>query len=288
MVAAWAGREMEAVDLNDSRLDARIAVLLSDLGSHPNLSIPAACKGRAETQAAYRLFDNDGVTFDNVLAPHARRTLQRVAGHETVLLVQDSTEIDLTRPGPDVAGAGRPAGRVTPGDPVAPAARVHARRDALGHRVGPVRQPRRGAGPGDAETADAAAEAHADRRETEHAVARGAEAEPRHRRTVAADPDRLRGRRRADIYELFAEPRGKPGGPMADWLVRACQDRALDPAGPDDEHRRLLATVSAHAGAVRGAAAGPRARRPRWRRTRAGGVSRASRVRRRCGSGPRR
>ena len=50
----------------------------------------------------------------------------------------------------------------------------------------------------------------------------------------------------ADIYELFAEPLGKPGGPRADWLVRACQDRALDPK-THDEHRRLLDEVSATA-----------------------------------------
>jgi len=91
MVAAWAEREMESVDLNDSRLDGRIAILLSDLGNHPNLSIPAACRGRAEMQAAYRFFDNDAVSFDKVLAPHIERTRQRMAGHETVLMIQDTT-----------------------------------------------------------------------------------------------------------------------------------------------------------------------------------------------------
>lgn len=36
----------------------------------------------------------------------------------------------------------------------------------------------------------------------------------------------------ADIYEWLAEPRSQQaGGPATDWLVRACQDRALEAAG---------------------------------------------------------
>ena len=56
--------------------------------------------------AAYRLFDNDKATFDNVLAPHVDATRERVAGQPTVVLAQDTTEIDLTRPEKPVRGAG--------------------------------------------------------------------------------------------------------------------------------------------------------------------------------------
>ena len=61
---------------------------------------------RAELEAAYRFFDNDKVTFDKVLAPHIERTLQRAAQEKIVLLVQDTSEMDLTRPNSVVAGAG--------------------------------------------------------------------------------------------------------------------------------------------------------------------------------------
>ena len=106
MVAAWAQEEMDSVQLGDERLDTRIATLLSDLGNRPNLSIPGACRGRAEMQAAYRFFANDKVSFQNVLSPHSARTLQRMAQHPVVLLVQDTSEIDLTRPQQEVAGVG--------------------------------------------------------------------------------------------------------------------------------------------------------------------------------------
>lgn len=243
MVAAWAEREMESVDLNDSRLDARIAVLLSDLGNHPNLSIPAACKGKAETQAAYRLFDNDGVTFDNVLAPHVQRTLQRMAEHETVLLVQDSSEIDLTRPEQEVAGAGRldesrrgillhPLHAFTPdGTPLGTAWARCVNRAGEKIRETPKQRMRR--------LKHTPIEEKQSMRWLEGLRQSRAVAEqlPQTRIVCVGDSE-------ADIYELFAEPRGKPGGPMADWLIRACQDRALDSAG-HDEHQKLLATVSA-------------------------------------------
>src|SRR5438309_8641771 len=106
MIAPWAEEEVAQAELGDKRLDDRLVSLLSALGSRPNLSIPAACGGRAEMQAAYRFFDNDKVTFAKVLEPHIQRTRERVAQQAVVLLVQDTTEIDLTRPEQDVEGVG--------------------------------------------------------------------------------------------------------------------------------------------------------------------------------------
>jgi hypothetical protein len=70
---------MDAVDLGDARLDKRAVSLLSTLGNRPQLSIPAACKGRAELKAAYGIFDHEKVTFDKVLQPPIERTRQWTA-----------------------------------------------------------------------------------------------------------------------------------------------------------------------------------------------------------------
>ena len=69
MIAPWAKEEVETVDLGDDRLNERFVLLLSALGNGPNLSIPAACGGRAEMEAAYRFFDNDKTSFDKVIEP---------------------------------------------------------------------------------------------------------------------------------------------------------------------------------------------------------------------------
>lgn len=90
----WAQEEMRTADLGDQRLNTRLAKVLERLGKHPQLSIPAACGGWSETLATYRFFDNDKVTFEQVLAPHREATGQRMAACPVVLLVQDTTEDD--------------------------------------------------------------------------------------------------------------------------------------------------------------------------------------------------
>src|SRR3954468_23080466 len=243
MVAAWAEREMESVDLNDSRLDGRIAILLSDLGNHPNLSIPAACRGRAEMQAAYRFFDNDAVSFDKVLAPHIERTRQRIAGLETVLMIQYTTEADLTRPGQAVAGARR---------------LDDSRRGILVHPLHAVTPDGTPLGTAWAQCLNRTEEKIKETAEQKRLRLKQTPIEEkesmrwlegmRQSRAIAGQLPQTRivriGDSEAAMYELFAEPRGEPGGPMADWLIRACQDRALD-SSEHDEHRKLLAAVSA-------------------------------------------
>src|ERR1700722_359342 len=98
MLAPWAVDEAAGAKFGDRRLDDRFSILLSELGDRPILSIPAACGGRAEIKAAYRFFDNDKVTFEKIIEPHVSRTKERMAQQQVVLLVQDTTEVDLTRP----------------------------------------------------------------------------------------------------------------------------------------------------------------------------------------------
>ena len=218
-------------------------MLLSDLGNRPNLSIPAACGGRAEMKAAYRFFDNDKVTFEKVIEPHIARTKERMAEQKVVLLVQDTTEIDLTRPEQEV---GVPANWME---------RVRAfccttmqaftpEGAALGHGVGRGAQSNRG------RLACAAAEKSRKRKQTPieekeslrwltglREARKMAQELPEVQCVCVADSE-------ADIYELFAEPRGEQ---PVHWLIRACQDRAF---------RRSRAPAArrgtGHAGALRG------------------------------------
>src|SRR5205823_1622459 len=53
-----------------------------------------------------RFFDNDQVDFDGVFRPHRDGTRTRIADQPVVLMVPDTTEIDVTRPEQQVKGAG--------------------------------------------------------------------------------------------------------------------------------------------------------------------------------------
>ncbi|MBS4053054.1 MAG: transposase, partial [Methylomonas sp.] len=47
-MSTWAEDEVQTADLEDRRLNKRLALLLGQLGEHPQLSIPAACGGWKE------------------------------------------------------------------------------------------------------------------------------------------------------------------------------------------------------------------------------------------------
>lgn len=106
MMEKWVDRELESAELLDKRLEARFKVLLDSLSQHSQASIPAACDARSEMVAAYRFFDNDKVTFESVLAPHIESSCQRVSKQKVALLVQDTTELDVTRPHSTMQGTG--------------------------------------------------------------------------------------------------------------------------------------------------------------------------------------
>lgn len=106
MNVAELAAELSGGAFGDERLNRRAGKLAELLARYPNLSIPAALKSRADIEAAYRFFDNDAVTPDRIIQGHLDATLQRISLCDFVLLVQDTTEIDLTRPQQQVTGAG--------------------------------------------------------------------------------------------------------------------------------------------------------------------------------------
>jgi hypothetical protein len=238
MIAPWAKEEMATVNLGDVRLNARVAMLLSAMGSRPTLSIPAACGGRAEMQAAYRFFDNDKAAFGPVLAPHVERGQERVAEQPVALLVQDTSEIDVTRPEQEVEGAGELDGSrrgflmhvmqaFTPdGTPLGTVwAEIVNRSEGVSHASASEKREQRKRLPIE--------EKESLRWLTGLREARAlAQRSPDTQCICIADSE-------ADIYEIFAEPRGER---PVHWLIRACQDRALE--GKPSQHLReqVLAT----------------------------------------------
>ncbi len=223
MVAPWVLDEMKTADLKDKRLDNRLREVLSQLGGHPTASIPAACGGHAEMTAAYRLFDNEQATFEAILQPHIEATRQRIVPQSVVLLVQDTSEIDLTRPERQVAGAGpldggarrrmflHPLRAFTPDG--TPLGTLHARAWVRDEEVCCASLSR-------AQRAAIPIEEKESYRWVDALRRAGEEAQrcPSTQLVCLADSE-------ADIYELLAEATAEPH--RVDWIVRACQNRAL-------------------------------------------------------------
>jgi hypothetical protein len=92
----WSETELATINLGDKRLNKRAVKLLDRLGGKPTETIPSACKGWSETKAAYRFFNHKNVTSYEILKPHKEATLKRIEQHDTVLLIQDTTQLNYS------------------------------------------------------------------------------------------------------------------------------------------------------------------------------------------------
>lgn len=92
----WADLEWGNARLGDTRLVQRLVSLGRDRYAQPQASIPQTCGSRAKTKAAYRFFDHERVTLQNLLAPHIDATTRRVAKEKVVLAIQDTTSLNYS------------------------------------------------------------------------------------------------------------------------------------------------------------------------------------------------
>lgn len=95
-VASWGSQEMAGVELGDKRLNRRAVETMVKMSKQPSGSIPQGCDEWADTKATYELFKNEKVTAEKLRQPHQARTWARVAEHECVLAVQDTSYLDYT------------------------------------------------------------------------------------------------------------------------------------------------------------------------------------------------
>jgi IS4 transposase len=209
---SWATEEFSTLDLGDQRLNRRATLLVERLATHPTASIPAACGGWAETQAAYRLLSHDAVGWQDLHDPHMACTLQRMAAHKVVLCIQDTTELNFN--GQAIGGLGPLSYEAQRGMYLHPTYAVSPEREPLGvldaWMWAREFKDKEGKRPGQPES----------RRWIEgyERVAEQAAKVPDTRLVYVAD-------READMAALMK--RARDLGTPADWLLRAKHNRAL-------------------------------------------------------------
>lgn len=100
--------ELGTIALGDERLNSRCRKILAQFWSSPTSSINGSFSSWQEVKAAYRFFDNSIVNAKKILLPHQRKTEERIAGTDGVVLcVQDSTIIDYSHREQRVEGLGK-------------------------------------------------------------------------------------------------------------------------------------------------------------------------------------
>ena len=248
---SWIEEELQTADFGDSRVDKRYTAVMNQFSEKPSASIPSACGGWTETMAAYRFFNSKRVDYQRVLKPHQDATLKRIAEQEVVLLVQDTTQIDVTRPEEQMEGAGPLSDESQRGFYDHAMLAVTPQRIPLGlvqaniwaRDLEEFREHKK------EKQRDHRAKAKKKRQrpiEEKESVRwlegyqRGCEVATQVPQTTVVVVSDSEG----DVYECFEEASRKDGKKKAKWIVRACQDRSLSSAGQRAGYGRLLKKVA--------------------------------------------
>ncbi len=208
----WAETEFQTLDLGDERLNKRAVLLAERLAEKPMASIPGACQGWAETQAAYRFMAQDKVDWEDILEPHWACSVQRMRQHRTVLCLQDTTELNFN--GQITQGLGPLSYETQRGMYLHPTYAVSVDREPLGILDAWMwaREPK------DAEGVRAGVKESLRWVEGYARLAEMAPELPDTRLVYVAD-------RESDILDLMVKARDL--GQPVDWLVRSQHNRAL-------------------------------------------------------------
>lgn len=93
---SWASEELSGVELGDARRKRRLVRIVEDLSARPGASIPQASRDAAAMQGMYDFWANPRVSASDILAGHQGSVVKRMDGHETVLAIQDTSELDYS------------------------------------------------------------------------------------------------------------------------------------------------------------------------------------------------
>ncbi len=94
----WAHHEFGGTELGDERLSKRLVDSVRVQAEMPGETFCGAAQGNgALVKGYYRLIDkpdDSAVTMNAILAPHRERTVQRMMAQQTVLCIQDGTDLN--------------------------------------------------------------------------------------------------------------------------------------------------------------------------------------------------
>jgi transposase-like protein/DDE family transposase len=92
----WAERTFGGVQPHDRRRTRGTVQAATRMAENPLGSRPAQMQTWRETKALYRLLDEPDVSFAALMQPHLHQTREQANASPVVLLVQDTTDIDLS------------------------------------------------------------------------------------------------------------------------------------------------------------------------------------------------
>jgi len=96
----WAQKEFGGAPLGDKRLSKRLVECADAKASQPCRAFSGVAQGDwAAVKGYYRLIDHPdeaAVSMENILVPHRERTIRRMKAQQTVLCIQDGSDLDYS------------------------------------------------------------------------------------------------------------------------------------------------------------------------------------------------
>ena len=92
----WAESEYGSARLGHKRRTDRLVAVAAALATKPQGTLAGAFPAWAEAKGAYRLLENEAVTFEGVFDPHRQRVRQACRQPGEYLMVEDTTALDFT------------------------------------------------------------------------------------------------------------------------------------------------------------------------------------------------
>ncbi len=242
MKPARLSRELAGADLGDPRRSRRLVQVAGSMAGAPERSLSAACGGWNQSVAACRLLAAPQVRPEKILAPHRQALQERAEAQSTIAVIQDTTELDFTAMR-HMEGTG--------------SLNDDHRRGLFLHSLYAVSESGLPLGVWDLhfhqrapKTVRAAAGSRKERPLEERESHRWLEGYRATQALAAALPGCevfSLADREGDLYDVFAAwaEHSAAGGPVAQWLIRGQQDRALEgmEEGAPDKLFAALATA---------------------------------------------
>lgn len=96
----WAEKEFRGAPMGDKRLSRRLVECADAKASQPGRAFSGVAQGDwPAVKGYYRLIDHPdeaAVNMENILAPHRERTIRRMKAQQTVLCIQDGSDLDYS------------------------------------------------------------------------------------------------------------------------------------------------------------------------------------------------
>src|SRR5437870_3807313 len=92
----WCENEFGSSNFGDPRLKRRFISTALKLSQRPVASINMACESWSSAKGAYRMFDNEKLTSNEILRAHQERLSARIEPEPFIFAIQDTTFLNFT------------------------------------------------------------------------------------------------------------------------------------------------------------------------------------------------